>query len=94
LLSADEHRARVNYPCEIRQGSQWIKTYLKNISREGFEVIWFPGCQEGKPIYVRGEHLPNLKGHVIWKSNLAIGCKNETRLHEAVLAAVIARLWN
>jgi len=48
------HRTALQLDCEIRQGeSPWLTASLENVSRDGFSLAWFAGCQVAQPLDLR-----------------------------------------
>lgn len=82
----------IERPAEIRQADRWIRVRLKAVSRQGFDIGWFPGCQDQQPIWLRGTGLPSLKGRVISSDHLTVRCRLNAPLHDAVLEHVESQL--
>lgn len=83
-------RAAVSLVCEVRQGIRpWRKVRLKDISRAGFRLAWFPNVDMRQPLRIRIPGMELLTAHVRWAADHSLGCEFTAPLHAAVLDHIV-----
>ena len=79
-------RASISLICEVRQGIRdWRKVRLKDISRTGFRIAWYPNVDMRQPLRIRIPGMELLTAHIRWKAEHSLGCEFAAPLHVAVL---------
>lgn len=83
-------RASISLICEVRQSFRdWRKVRLKDISRTGFRIAWYPNVDMRQPLRIRIPGLELLTAHIRWKAEHSLGCEFATPLHVAVLDHIV-----
>jgi hypothetical protein len=85
---ADRRRGRrsdLRLDCEVRQGDDpWLGVTLENVSREGFRLAWFAGCQIAKPLVLRLPDGTLLEAGIDRHDDYRIVCRFTRELDQAV----------
>lgn len=83
-------RAAISLICEVRQGiREWRKVRLKDISRTGFRIAWYPNVDLRQPLRIRIPGMELLTAHIRWKAEHSLGCEFAAPLHIAVLDHIV-----
>jgi hypothetical protein len=85
-------RASLRLDCEVRQGeAPWLPVTLENVSRSGFRLGWFAGCQVSQPLTLRLPEGTVLQAAIDRHDDYMIACRFAGELDQAVLDRVAVR---